>query len=158
MITLVIGVRVSAYVFAYLPCVETIATLILLGAMTPDHLHHLQRKEGRMWMLVCIPQMIDCIFMAIFTCCAKCRRRCPWWLCCFCFCCCPMRTSASGGRYSRVINADAEDDDDSALDDEIEYGVLEEEEDLVRSGKGKQGVSVPPPSRKSGGTASGSGR
>lgn len=57
-----------------------------------------------------------------------------------------------------MINADADDDDDSALDDEIEYGVLEEEEDLVRSGKGKQGASVAPSNRKSGGTASGTRR
>ncbi len=89
-------------------------------------------------------QTIDCIFLSLFTCCAKWRRRCPRWLCCCCDCCCPGgRTSASGGRYSRVTTNGGEDggeDSDGGFgddDDDVDFGAREEEEDLVRLGAGR---------------------
>ncbi|CAM9577303.1 unnamed protein product [Ascophyllum nodosum] len=114
------------------------------------------RLPERPKLCCCITEsMIDCVFMALFTCCAKCRRRCPSWLCC----CCPFRTSATGGRYSRVTNSgaegdDDEEDDDSAFEDD-EFGAKEEEEDLVRLGRDRRRGSAPPPRRNGGSIALG---
>eukprot|EP00752_Nemacystus_decipiens_P014594 g12996.t1 len=106
-------------------------------------------------------QTIDCIFMALFTCCAKWRRRCPRWLCCCCNSCCPSHGSASGGRYSRVTNGEEDgegaEDYDSELDDgddDVDFGAREEEEDLCRPGgagrSGRTAKAGPPPARRNG--------
>lgn len=100
-------------------------------------------------------QAIDCVFMAFFTCCAKWRRRCPRWLCCCCNSCCPGRTSASGGRYSRVTTTgedgdEGPDDYDSELDDDdddVDFGAREEEADLCRPGPGRAGRAKAGPPR-----------
>lgn len=94
-------------------------------------------------------QVIDCVFMSLFTCCSKWRRRCPWWLCCCCNAICPGRTSAAGGRYSRVTTGEeGEEDQDSDLDDDdddddVDFGAREEEEDLYRLRRGRGGAGAP---------------
>eukprot|EP00903_Cladosiphon_okamuranus_P019477 g17911.t1 len=123
------------------------------------------RQPDKPRLCCCITEKaIDCIFMALFTCCSKWRRRCPRWLCCCCNFCCPGRTSASGGRYSRVTtngdvgeahDSELDDDDDDDDDDDVDFGAREEE-DLWRPGAGRSGRAKaglpppPPPARRNG--------
>ncbi|CAM9442986.1 unnamed protein product [Scytosiphon promiscuus] len=124
------------------------------------------RPPDKPQLCCCISEtVIDCVFMAIFTCCSKWRRRCPRWLCCCCNSLCPTRTGAGGGRYSRVTAdgdeegdgdhlLDEEDEDGDEDDDDVDFGAREEEEDLYRLGRGKRGRGAataqppqPPPRR-----------
>ncbi|CAM9394381.1 unnamed protein product [Ectocarpus sp. 13 AM-2016] len=108
------------------------------------------RPPDKPQLCCCITErVIDCVFISLFTCCSKWRRRCPWWLCCCCNAICPGRTSAAGGRYSRVTTGDEEEEDqDSDLDDDdddddVDFGAREEEEDLYRLRRGRGGAGAP---------------